>query len=360
MTHVLAAPDKFKGTATASDVAVAMAAAAVLAGYSATALPLSDGGDGLLDVTGGPNRWTVVTGPLGSPVRAAWRLEGLPVALPARRTTESTQLLAPPAVLQAGRAAVIEMSQAAGLVLAGGHEHNDAVAATTTGVGELMLAAVAEGATRLIVGCGGSATTDGGAGALAAIGDHDRLQGVEVVVACDVTVGFLEAARRFGPQKGASPEQVELLEGRLGDLADRYAAEHGRDVASLEGAGAAGGLAGGLAAIGGRLVPGFELVASLVGLDDELRRAEVIVTGEGCLDAQSFSGKVVGGVAGRAGSRPSLCVAGRVTADGLAAAAVRGLEVVSLSERFTEEAAMTRPLGLVTDVVAAWLDGMSA
>jgi glycerate kinase len=334
VTHVLAVPDKFRGTAAAAGVAAAIAAGAAVAGCTSTELPLSDGGEGLLDVTGGPNRWSLVTGPLRQPVTAAWRI-GEPSAT-----------------------AVIEMSQASGLVLAGGRDHNDPLAATTAGVGELILEAVRAGARRIIVGCGGSASTDGGAGALAAIGSHGQLAGVDVVVACDVTVGFLEAARRFGPQKGATPQQVELLERRLSDLADRYAVELGRDVRALEGSGAAGGLAGGLAAVGGRLVAGFELVASLVGLEEEIGRAAALVTGEGCLDAQSFAGKVVGSVAGCSGDRPLLCVAGRVTLDGHREAMERRLEVVSLSERFGEERAIARPLELVTDVVAGWLAKM--
>jgi glycerate kinase len=336
---MLAAPDKFRGTATAAEVAAAMAAGAAVAGWSATERPLSDGGEGLLEVTGGPNRWTVVSGPFGEPVTAAWRLDK------------------PGGCHGAGTTAVIEMSQAAGLVLAGGPETNDPVAATTTGVGELILGALAEGAARIVVGCGGSASTDGGAGALAVIGGPEPLEGVDLVVACDVTVGFLEAARRFGPQKGATPEQVESLEARLSGLAVRYATELGLDVRTLVGAGAAGGLAGGLAAIAGRLVAGFELVASLVGLDEEIGRAGAVVTGEGCLDAQSFAGKVVGGVASRSAGagRPVLCVAGRVTDEGGRGAAARGLDVVSLSERFGEERAMARPLELVAEVVAAWL-----
>jgi len=340
MTHVLAAPDKFRGTATATAVAAAIAAGAGAAGCSATEVPLSDGGEGLLEVTGGANRRSVVTGPLSRPVTADWRLS------------------ADAAPSLGGATAVIEMSQAAGLVLAGGRHRNDAVAATTTGVGELIVEAVAARATRIIVGCGGSATTDGGAGALAAIGDPGRLGSVELLVACDVRIGFLEAARRFGPQKGASPEQVEFLERRLADLADHYATDLGRDVRSLEGSGAAGGLAGGLAAIGGRLVDGFELVASLVGLDARIGQAGVVVTGEGRLDADSFAGKVVGGVAGRAGDRPVLCVAGGATRDGEREAAARGLDVVSLSDRFGEPDALGRPLELIADVVAAWLAGV--
>jgi glycerate kinase len=181
-----------------------------------------------------------------------------------------------------------------------------------------------------------------------------------MVVACDVTVRFLQAASRFGPQKGASPAQVELLERRLQALADRYAAELGTDVRNLAGSGAAGGLAGGLAAVGGRLISGFDLVTSLVRLDDHLRHADAVVTGEGCLDDQSFVGKVVGGVAARAADRPRLCVAGRATASGSRVAAEGCLTVVSLSDRFGEAAAMSRPLDLVADVVAKWLKGLGS
>jgi glycerate 2-kinase len=337
---VLAVPDKFKGTASASELACAIATGALESRWAATQRPMSDGGEGLLDVVGGPNRETTVSGPLGHPVTASWRFDPVPVDRSGKPT------------------AVIEMAQAAGLVLAGGKEHNDVVAATTRGVGELIVAALAEGAERLVVGCGGSATTDGGAGALQVLGGGRRLTKVELVVACDVRVGFREAASLFGPQKGASPEQVLLLEQRLDELAERYAADLGIDVRSLEGSGAAGGLAGGLAAVGGRLVSGFELVATLTRLDESLRTADAVVTGEGCLDGQSFSGKVVGEVAARAGGRPALCVAGSVSPGGSRAALERSLDVVSLSARFGEAAAMARPLELVSHVVAEWLDSL--
>ncbi|HXY46072.1 MAG TPA: glycerate kinase [Acidimicrobiales bacterium] len=340
MPLVLAVPDKFKGTATSSQVAAAIATGARASGWTAVRRPMSDGGEGLLEVVGGPNRATVVTGPLGQAVAAAWRFDDTPL--------DGTGV----------PTAVIEMAQAAGLVLAGGREHNDALAATTRGVGELIVAAMDAGGRRLVVGCGGSATTDGGQGALEVLAGRPELAEVEIIVACDVRVGFLEAATRFAAQKGASPEQVRLLEGRLGELADRYADEFGTDVAQLEGAGAAGGLAGGLAAIGGKLVSGFELVASLVRLDECLRVADAVVTGEGYLDEQSFMGKVVGEVSARAGTRPTLCVAGGVSPPGARAAAARGLSIVSLSERYGEASARARPLALVGEVVARWLSGL--
>ncbi len=352
MPHLLSAPDKFKGTASAAALSRAIAGAAIENGWTADLLPMCDGGEGLLDVAGGPNMTALVTGPLGVPVEAAWRLER---ALSGGACTTT---------------AVIEMSQAAGLVLAGGREHNDAVAATTRGVGELIAVAVEKGAKRIIVGCGGSATTDGGAGALAGLcgtesfdatklpGALGTLRGVDLSVACDVRVGFIEAARRFAPQKGASPRQVEVLERRLGVLADCYADKLGRDVRLLEGAGAAGGLAGGLAALGGTLVSGFALVADLVDFDVHLRGADAVVTGEGTLDDQTFLGKVVGEVAARSGNRPTLCVAGRVSPAGARAAAARDLSVVSLSERFGDHDSLAHPLELTAQVVARWLESL--
>lgn len=272
VVRVLACPDKFRGTATAAEVGAAIAAGAADAGVDDTVVqPLADGGEGTLDAFGGPTRSTTVTGPLGAPVDAAWRLrDGV---------------------------AVIEMAAASGLALVGGAEGNDPVDATTAGTGELLAAAVEAGARRIIVGLGGSATTDGGLGALRAMGSLARFRGVSIEVACDVRTTFTDAARVFGPQKGASPAQVELLTRRLDRLADVYRREHGVDVRELPRSGAAGGLAGGLAAAGAVLHDGFGLIAEAVELYDLVEAADLVVTGEGRLDGPSFEGKVVGGVA---------------------------------------------------------------
>ena len=165
-------------------------------------------------------------------------------------------------------------------------------------------APISEGATRVVVGCGGSATTDGGAGALRAIGSPDALVGIELVAACDVTTTFVEAAREFAPQKGATAEQVAALTARLSRLAEQYRADFSVEVTNLPGSGAAGGLAGGLAAFGAELVSGFDLVADIVGLDGHLADADLVMTGEGYLDRLSFAGKVVGGVTRRVASAP--------------------------------------------------------
>ncbi|MGQ0832614.1 MAG: glycerate kinase family protein [Microthrixaceae bacterium] len=269
--RVVAAPDKLRGTATASAVAAAVGRAAAAVGWECDEVPMADGGEGTLDALGGANRTTPVTGPLGGVVDAPWRLDG--------------------------RTAVIEMAAASGLELAGGAERNDAVAASTAGTGELIAAALEAGATRIIVGVGGSATTDGGLAALRALHPLARLRGIDLVVACDVRTRFVDAAEVFAPQKGATPAQVGLLRRRLERLAQVYELEHGVDVTVLDGAGAAGGLAGGLAAVGARLVSGFELVAEEVDLYERVEGADIVITAEGFLDAQSFEGKVVGGVA---------------------------------------------------------------
>jgi glycerate 2-kinase len=321
--RVVAAVDKFRGTASGADVAAAIGHACWEQGHDCVELALADGGEGLLEVLGGPNRTTVVTGPTGTPVEAPWRFH---------RDT-----------------AVIEMALASGLVLAGGAEGNDPMTATTTGTGELIDAALTAGAKRIVVGLGGSATTDGGLGAINAIGTPARLKAVEFLVACDVTTRFTDAAVVFGPQKGAGPAQVKMLTGRLEQLADRYLADYGVDVRGIEGSGAAGGLAGALAALGGRLTPGFELVADELDLDDALRDADLVITGEGHLDQQSFEGKVVGGVAEIA-AELGLGVAAIV---GIADDEVRNrIPTWVIAERFGEVRALREPLWCVEQVTA--------
>ena len=181
------------------------------------------------------------------------------------------------------------------------------------------------------------------------MGSSARYRGIELLVACDVRTPFTGAAEVFGPQKGASPSQIEMLRRRLVRLAQRYEDDFGIDVADLDRAGAAGGLAGGLAAIGGELVDGIDLVAEELALDEALEGADLVVTGEGMLDATSYQGKVVGGVSAYAAAAglPVLVVAGQVTTD-----LAGHPDVVSLVERFGEERARTDPAGCVEAVVA--------
>jgi glycerate 2-kinase len=339
---LLAAPDAFKGTAPAATIAAAMAEAAAASGWDCDLCPLSDGGEGFADVVAqAPDRgrseseagaWmeTTVTGPLGQPVAARW--------------------------FRRGPEAVIESAAASGLPLAGGAEGNDPLSATSRGTGELIVAALAAGARRVLVGVGGSATTDGGLGALEVIDQAGGLAGAEVIVACDVQTLFVQAAEIFGPQKGADPDQVAALTGRLHELAATYRAR-GTDVDSLVGAGAAGGLAGGLAVVGAQLVPGFQVVAAAVDLKARLGPVDLVITGEGRLDSSSWAGKVVGGVrdlARRAGTA-LLVVAGSVGPGGSA----RGLEVIDLTGRYGEARSRADPAGCVADAVREALHHLS-
>jgi glycerate 2-kinase len=283
---VLCCPDKFRGSLTALEAAEALALGVERTGRPAIRLPLADGGEGTLDALcqSADRRRTRVSGPLWAPVDAEWGMrDGV---------------------------AVVEMARASGLALVA--ETNDPLTATTHGTGELIRAALDAGAGRILVAVGGSATTDGGLGALEAL-DFD-LRGADVEVACDVTTSFVDAARVYGPQKGADAEMVVELERRLEALAERYRVTLGVDVRGLPGAGAAGGLAGGLAAAGARLVPGAALVADVVGLRERLSGAFIAITGEGRLDATSLTGKVVGHVLeeARALRTPVAVVAGDV------------------------------------------------
>jgi glycerate kinase len=323
--RLLACPDKLRGSLAASEAAVAIARGAERAGFEAQALPLADGGEGTLEAVlarSGERRTARVSGPLGDPVDADFGL------LP-----DGTGL--------------VEMARASGLSLVG--DRNDPLRATTRGTGELMAAAVAAGATRLIVSVGGSATTDGGLGAVEAL---DWRLPAPTTVACDVTTPFIDAAAVFGPQKGAGPAEVVTLERRLAELAERYRDRCGVDPTPLTRAGAAGGLAGGLAVLGAGLVSGFDVVAALVGLDAALDDARAVITGEGLLDRTSFEGKVVGEVLARAEARGLAAgvVAGEITDEAqqrLAGRPQRSLLALAGSKEraFAEAAALLEQAG---------------
>src|SRR5437763_7917604 len=292
-------PDKVRGTLSAAGAAEALARGLEAAEVDrrrfdeVRRLPLADGGEGTLDALlasqGGAQRRATVTGPLGDPVEAAW------------------------GVLPDGTA-VVESARASGLGLVGGA--NDPLAATSRGTGELIRAAVRSGARRIVVAVGGSAMTDGGLGAVDALAWS--LKGLDVTVACDVTTSFLDAARVFGPQKGATAAQVALLTRRLERLAGVYRQRTGCDVTALDHAGAAGGLAGGLAALGARLEPGFEVVARAGGFEAALDGVDLVLTGEGRFDGTSLEGKVTGEVLAWAASEGvayRAVVAGQVADD---------------------------------------------
>jgi glycerate kinase len=329
---LVAAPDKFRGTATARQVADAIGRAAMSLGWTVVATPLSDGGEGLLetfDLPGSRLETTGVAGPDEKAVNALWRVHG--------------------------RQAIVEMSRASGLSLAGGAEGNDPLGATTRGTGQLIMAAArtvgANGT--VVVGLGGSATTDGGLGAIRAIEDAGGLGRVSLIGACDVQTTFVEAATMFGPQKGASPGQVVELEERLRALADRYQSDYGVDVRAMPGTGAAGGLGGALVALGGQLRSGYELVADLVGLRRHLARAQLVVTGEGSLDRTSFAGKVVGGVLHDISALgvPALVIAGRVDEQACGEVDDTMVRMVSLVDKFGEKQAVGDTVACVESAV---------
>ena len=331
--RVLAASDKFKGTLTAAQACAAIGHACWELGIDCTEMPMADGGEGTLDILGGANRRTTVTGPLGDPVAAEWRLSN--------------------------GVAVIEMARASGLALVGGADGNDPVAASTQGTGELIDTALDFGAKKIIVCLGGSATTDGGYGALRAIGTPARLKAVEFLVACDVDTLFVDAAEVFAPQKGATPAQVRLLTGRLERLAQVYRGEHGIDIATIPGSGAAGGLAGALAALGATLMPGFDIVAEETGFDEAVREHDLVVTGEGLLDETSFDGKVVGSVAdyAREAGTAMLTVVGDIDPS-LDPSLVRDVNAHSLTVLHGRDESMQRTMKCLEETVTELLRGL--
>lgn len=324
--RVLAAVDKFKGTATAAQVAAAIGHACWELGHDCVEVPVADGGEGTLEALGGANRVNTVTGPLGAPVDAEWRFH---------RGT-----------------AVIEMARASGLTLVGGAAKNDAMAASTAGTGELIDLALGMGAKKIVVCLGGSATTDGGLGCVRSITAPNRLKAVQLLVACDVQTLFADAAPVFGPQKGATPPQVDMLRGRLERLAQMYQEQYGVDVRAIPGTGAAGGLAGGLVALGGRLMPGFDLVADELDLHDHMEAADFVITGEGYLDEQSFEGKVIGGVDAmcRKAGKPLAAVVGDSAPE-----VMDRIEHVSLAREYGLEKAMNEPLWCIEQAATALL-----
>ena len=335
---VVIAPDKFKGTLTAAEAALAVHAGVerALPTASIVSNPMADGGEGtmqcLLEARGGELREQRVSGPLGKAVRAGW-------------------------VLLSDGTAVVEMASASGLRLTT-PSPSTALSASSRGTGELVASALAARPRSVLVGVGGSASTDGGAGAATAAGwrfldassaplpegggglrdlavllrSPERIE-TPVVAACDVSSplhGDDGAARMFGPQKGAGPEEVEILEAGLRRLADVSASQLGLELDRSPGAGAGGGMGAGLEAFfGASLESGAALVASACGLAEKMRGADLVITGEGKLDEQSLRGKAVAEVARLASELgvPCIAIAGQVdeTVGGLGLAAVKSL-----------------------------------
>jgi glycerate 2-kinase len=301
MPRAIVASDKFKGSLTSAEVAAAVGAGLrrVHPDMTVVSVPVADGGDGTLAaaVAAGFHLVPVTaSGPTGEPVKTGF----------ARRDD----------------VAVVELADVSGLVrLPGGVQAP--MTATSRGTGELIAAAIDSGCTRVILGIGGSASTDGGVGIVKALGRtaaldlhglRERMAGIEVVVACDVDnplTGATGAAAVYGPQKGANPEQVKELDAALAGWADLVARETGQDLRDAPGAGAAGGVGfAALALLGAELRPGIELVLELVGFHEQLKGADLVITGEGALDEQTLHGKAVAGVAAAAAGIPVVAVCG--------------------------------------------------
>jgi glycerate 2-kinase len=275
---ILIAPDSFKGTLSANQVAQAVGRGLDRAGWPIELCPLADGGEGTLDVLvetlGGRLVSAPATDPLGRPIEAVFGLVGE----------------------RDGPVAIVECAKASGLDLLASDDL-DPINATTAGTGELILAARDAGARRIYLGVGGSATTDGGSGAIRVIRRGGGLGDARLVVLCDVRTPFEQAARVFAPQKGADQATVRRLTRRLHALARDFV----RDPRGRPLTGAAGGLSGGLwAEFGAELVAGAPFVLDLVDFDRRMRAARAVVTGEGRLDESSLAGKVVSEVASRA------------------------------------------------------------
>jgi len=324
---IVLAPDSFKESMTAKQACAAMERGIrrVNPEVRCIHVPMADGGEGtaqsIVDATGGTLVPLAVKGPLGSAVRAYYGISG------------------------DGKTGVLEMASASGIGLVAASERNPLLA-TTYGTGELIRATLDHGIDNLLIGIGGSATNDGGAGMLQALGGKlldenglplgpgggelhklaridlseldPRIGKVKIRVACDVTnplCGPEGASRVFGPQKGATPETAAILDANLRHYAEVIRRDIGRDIADVPGAGAAGGLGAGLMVfLNGRLEPGMELVARITGLEAKVKQADMVWTGEGSIDAQTRFGKTPIGVAKVAGKhqKPVVAFAGRI------------------------------------------------
>ena len=283
MRKIVIACDSYKGCLSSSDVANAAAhgVAEVYPDCEVVKLAVADGGEGtveaLVDTLGGHLEWAEVSDPLGRPVRAAYGV--------------------------AGDLAIIESAAACGLTLLTKEERNPLVT-STKGLGELIMAAIDKGCKKFLIGLGGTATNDGGMGMIRAEGFLEKTKGMKFTVACDVDTPYIGehgASRVFGPQKGASEQDVEVLEERLRGYALTILKETGVDVRDMAGAGAAGGLGGAFRAyLGAELKRGVDLVLDQIDFDSKIRGADLVITGEGCSDYQTLKGKTASGVLERA------------------------------------------------------------
>ena len=321
-SRALVAPDSFKGTFDAPQVARAIAAGLEQAGWEADRCPVADGGEGtmqlLVEALGGRLVEACASDPLGRPITARFGLSG------------------------DGETAIVEAAEASGLSRVGPAER-DAWRASTRGTGELIVAAAATGVREILVAVGGSATTDGGAGAIGAIREAGGLGGTRLAVLCDVDCAFEQAAGIFGPQKGADAHTVIRLERRLDELAETFP----KDPRGVPRTGCAGGLSGGLwAAFDAELRHGASAVLEALDVDDRITAAQLVVAGEGRIDEQSFGGKIVGELVRRARAA-GVAVHAVVGSSALSEeeAAQAGLERVWTASTLDEITAAGRALG---------------
>lgn len=323
MTTVLVAPDSFKGSLTSVDVANAISLGWSRARPDDEILlcPLADGGEGTIEAVAAAGGWqwrlAEVHDPIGRPIQARWLLA------------------------DDGERAFLEMAEASGLSRLRPDER-DPIGATTHGTGELLRSVVGTGVRHITMGIGGSATTDGGRGLLEALGELE-VRGVELAIACDVAnplLGPEGAAAVYGPQKGATPDDVATLDARNAAWADDLEARTGRTERDTPGAGAAGGVGFALLAAQDRfrafaLRSGIDLVMEATDFEPRLARAGLVITGEGRIDAQTGFGKTALGVARRAQAAgvPCIAVGGGVEVDGIAALHAVGAIAVPVAER---------------------------
>jgi glycerate kinase len=322
--RALVAPDSFKGTFSAPEVADAVARGLERHAIAADRCPVADGGEGTMGVMlaalGGRTVRTPTRDPLDRPISAQF------------------------ALLDDGARALVETAAASGLALLAEHER-DPWSASTWGTGRLIRAAVEAGAREVLVAVGGSATVDGGRGALAAIAEGGGLDGARVTVLCDVETPWERSAEIYGPQKGADAAMVARLAARL----DSFAGELPRDPRGVAMTGGAGGLPGALwGALDARLVGGAEHVLDAIGFDRRLRDADVAIVGEGRIDEQSVMGKIVGAIAGRAlaAGVPVHAIVGRNALDPAAGRAI-GLRSITEATTLAELEAAGEQLGTV-------------
>jgi glycerate kinase len=340
---VLAAMDKFRGTASARELSEAVASGASIAKWSSDVQPLSDGGEGFRDAFDGDVVTVEVPGPLGEAVEA--------------RVTMCDTL--------SGLLAVLEVAEAVGRHLLVSPTSDEALAASSAGVGHLIVASTRLGAQYVLIGCGGSSASDGGLGCYQALRDAGGLS-VPLTAATDVTA-FFSGARRYAEQKGVDQKDLARVDEMLREARALYLVERGVDVELLERTGASGGIPGALAALGATLTSGFDAVAHAVQLESRINTASLVVTGEGRFDHGSLEGKVAVGLAALLNSRvPLLVVCGSI--DDEAADIFRrrfeNATLVSLVQRFGEDRAMNDVsdclISVVVDELALGSDGRSS